>query len=652
MPVRTALAVLAIFVSSLAAYGQSCPTAPPSPAISINSECASQAGLCDPSLPVSFEIIQPLQSCDVVTWSFGDGTTEVVSGNTPVTHTYRTAGVFTVRAEVRNALGSSSGERTVSVGRGFFYIDPNLIIANEADGLARVTIVRTSRAGNANVTLTVTDGTARNGIDYKSGRTIVVPFVSGQNSRTISIPLINDNRFDGDTQFSVQLSAPTNLYLLHPEANRTRAAITIIDDEVPTISFQQSEVTVKENAGTVSVVIHRTGDLGRTSTVDYQVFSSLSELTPASGTLTFAPDETSKTLVLTLANDAIDNGDRVATLTLRNPSRNTVFEGREPSLELDIRILEDDRPPSPIVQNGAVFEGRTGTTPMTFAVSLPASALSPATLRIRTVADAEAEPHRDFEPLDTTITMNPGEPPRSIVVTVYGDRFFEDDESFQLLVEPNAGSGLVSTTSRGTIRNDDAMFDPPSVHVPRGSVVTARLIFGPFEEDEGNVSLVSADPSIATVPSSVPYAGPDGFVEIDVFGVRAGITNVRATFSSSTGGATADLLVIVYDVASLSFETDSVRVEAGNTVLAKLTMLPAPGIPLTVPLTSSDQDVARVPAVIVIAPDGTATVPITAVGDGTAVISATLPELFGATFATIEVQVGEIEPPRRRAVRK
>jgi hypothetical protein len=108
-----------------------------------------------------------------------------------------------------------------------------------------------------------------------------------------------------------------------------------------TFRFADAQVTGAEG-GDATVSIVRSGD--GPASVDLATSdgtaTSGADYTPFSGTLTFAPGETVKTVTLPLASDNAAEGDETAGLTLSNPARGTLGSPAGATLSIV------DRPPA------------------------------------------------------------------------------------------------------------------------------------------------------------------------------------------------------------------------------------------------------------------------------------------------------------------
>src|SRR5439155_22156364 len=176
-------------------------------------------------------------------------------------------------------------------------------------------------AATATVQFATSNGTATVPSDYTAVST-TVNFADGETSKTVNVPIINDVLNEPDETVNLTLSNVTGSSTLGaPSA----AVLTITNDDAAggVISFSQSNYSVNENAGFLTLTVNRTGDTTRAATVDYAssddsdpatmvscappsggVATSRCDFTTAVGTLRFAAGETSKTFVVLISQDA------------------------------------------------------------------------------------------------------------------------------------------------------------------------------------------------------------------------------------------------------------------------------------------------------------------------------------------------------------
>ena len=170
------------------------------------------------------------------------------------------------------------------------------------------------------VNFATSDGTATAGVDYVA-RTGTLTFPSNVQSQQIAITINGDVLFENNETFTVTLSAPSGATI------GTASAIgTITDDEVLGLSI--ADATIAESAGGSTVPMNFTVALAGASSLPVTVnFASNNgtatapnDFTAVSGTLTFAPGESSKTIAVSIFGDNIVENNETFAITLSNPN--------------------------------------------------------------------------------------------------------------------------------------------------------------------------------------------------------------------------------------------------------------------------------------------------------------------------------------------
>jgi probable HAF family extracellular repeat protein len=194
--------------------------------------------------------------------------------------------------------------------------------------------------------------------------------------------------------------------------------------------------------GAVPVTVqYATTDGTATAGSDYQ---------PASGTLSFAPGETTKTISVPVI------GDR------RAESNETFFVNLSQAVNADIAagqgtgtILDDE--PRISINDVAKLEGKRGqTTLFVFTVTLSAAYDQSVTVSYQTTNGTANIKDGDYVAKSGTLTFNPGETTKAITIVVNGDSKKEADETFFVDLFANTSNSLFSRNRGiGTILNDD-----------------------------------------------------------------------------------------------------------------------------------------------------------------------------------------------------
>jgi ELWxxDGT repeat protein len=204
--------------------------------------------------------------------------------------------------------------------------DVMLTIGNAGTSTARFTVYL---SGPSSETVTVryatADGTAAAGSDYQPVSDTLT-FAPGETSKTVTVLVIGDRIPEPNERFVVNLSNPTNATILDGQG-----VGTIVDDE-PRISI--TDVTKAEGRKnqttlfTFTVTLSAAYDQPVTvsfHTVDGTAKTSDNDYVAKSGTLTFNPGETTKTITIVVIGDSKREADEMFYLDLFGNSSNSLF---------------------------------------------------------------------------------------------------------------------------------------------------------------------------------------------------------------------------------------------------------------------------------------------------------------------------------------
>jgi Calx-beta domain len=169
------------------------------------------------------------------------------------------------------------------------------------------------------VNFATSDGTATAGVDYVA-RSGTLTFPSNSQSQQIAITVNGDAIYENDETFTVTLSAPTGATIATPTA-----VATITDDDSLGLSIAdvtQAEGTIADTTMTFTVALAGISSLPVTVSYASSNGSAVApgDYTPVSGSLTFAPGESSKTISVTIRSDRDQEGNETFALTLSNPN--------------------------------------------------------------------------------------------------------------------------------------------------------------------------------------------------------------------------------------------------------------------------------------------------------------------------------------------
>jgi len=306
------------------------------------------------------------------------------------------------------------------------------------------------------------DGTATAaGGDYVSKQGTLV--FDGQRQKTITVLVNGDTAIEPDEQFVLNLSNVKGALIGDGEA-----VGTITNDDAaaaPAFSISDAAPVTEGNAGTTSATFTVTlaAPAAGTLSVDYMTSngnaSAPADYTPVSGTLTFQPGEVSKTIVVAVKGDTIDEADEPFHIVLSNPQGGAVPITRGSA---SATILDDDDPPVVSVSDASLAEGNSGTTQMTFTLTLSAASEKSLAVSISST-NGTAQAGVDFGGPGGSIVFVPGETSKTVNVGVFGDTTPEPDETFFFDLSSPFEVTIGDGVGVGTIVNDDGPVAGPKV---------------------------------------------------------------------------------------------------------------------------------------------------------------------------------------------
>ncbi len=365
---------------------------------------------------------------------------------------------FTV--DLSNAQGTA-----ISDGQGIGTIiddDPALSIddttVTEGDlGTTDATFTITLAHPAPNQTVTVDyathDATATAPDDYeaKSG---TLTFDPGQTEQTVTIQVKGDLIPEGDETFTVDLTNAQGAGIL-----KDRGTGTIQDDD-PKISIDDRTVT-EGSSGTTAAdfTVSLNAASPQTVKVDYGTANDSAEApddyTSQSGTLTFEPGETKKTVTVPVAADAVDEFDEDFKVALTNPQNAAIQRGEGTGT-----ITDDDAPPKLSIADTSAPEGDSETNYALLDVTLANRSEKLVTVDYQTQSGT-ATPNDDYEPQSGTLVFDPEEASehdstaQTIAIPVNGDAVYEGDETFTVDLANAQNGELADGHAVGRIADDD-----------------------------------------------------------------------------------------------------------------------------------------------------------------------------------------------------
>jgi hypothetical protein len=358
--------------------------------------------------------------------TLAEGTESVILDITPIPGTY---GVGVGRAsyqlgdndttglpQVRFSAASGSGPETTAA--------VSIPVTLSAASASTVTVDYFLNGGSA----------TSSGVDYTftSG---VLSFAPGVTSLAIPLTVIDDIRPENNETVVIALANPNGATL------GTSSYTYTINDNDPatsvTVAFATpASSTLESVASPQTMLVTLSAAKGGAVTVNYAVTggtaSSPADYSLASGTLTFASGEVSKLLPISIATDAVVEGNETVIVTLSNPTGATLGANGQHTLT----IVDDTTALSVAATDGTAAEP---ADPGAFTVMRAGNAASAMTVNV--ALSGTATNGVDYQSISSTLNFAAGQRSAIVPVTPIDDSIIEGGETVILTL--NAGSGYV-----------------------------------------------------------------------------------------------------------------------------------------------------------------------------------------------------------------
>ena len=374
--------------------------------------------------------------------------------------------------------------------------DPLSLSMAAASGVEGSPVVFTMTLSRAVSTQTVevayatTSGTATSGADFMA-TSGVLTFATGETSKTVSVPTIDDSVDEPNETFT--------LVLLNASADVTLATAmatgTITDnDGSPSLSVAAAS---GEEGSPVVFTVTLSPVSGQDVKVAYETSvgpsdtASGADFTATSGVLTFASGEMSKMVSVVTLDDSVDEPNETFTLTLSSPSGAMLSPADATTTGT---IIDDEASPSLSVAPASGVEG----SPVVFPVTLsPASGQEVTVTYATSVGPSDTASGTDFTATTGVLTFAAGEMAKTVSVATTDDSFNEQKETFTLtLSSPSAGVTLATATATGTIEDNDELLE---------GALTLTVNPSSVREDAGttDITVKAKTPNTVTVDTYV-----------------------------------------------------------------------------------------------------------------------------------------------------
>ena len=347
-----------------------------------------------------------------------------------------------------------------------------------AGGQVAINLVRTGNAGTAfTVNFSTSNDSAVAGTDFTGQTNVPVSFAASDTSKTVNVAIARRTGFQGNRQFGIAISSPTGNVSLGA-TNTALVSIVEVDPAPPSVAFSAASYPVNEDAGQVTVTLSRTGDATTAFTVNFTTTDGTAvagtDFTGQTNTpVSFAANETTKAVNITIARRAGFQGSRAFNIALSSPSG--AILGAQSSAA--VAIAEVDPQPATLVFGNAAFTAAENVAGGTVAIAITRSGVTTAagsvtfstangTALAGTDYTAQTNVQVDFAANETTKTVN---------IAILDRSGFQPGRQFTVTLSNGTNGGVLGTPSTAivTITDKDPQVNTVIAGTYRGLIAPA-----------------------------------------------------------------------------------------------------------------------------------------------------------------------------------
>lgn len=224
----------------------------------------------------------------------------------------------------------------------------------------------------------------------------------------------------------------------------------------------------------------------QTVSVDYSTPGNTAtagnDFVSTSGSLTFSPGQTTKTITVVINGDTQVEPDETFSVVLSNASNASIANQATGT-------IKNDDGATISIADASVTEINSGSNTISFAVTLSAPSPSSVTVKWKT-ADGTATFPTDYISAFGTLSFPPGSTTQSVDITVNGDILGEPNETFAVNLSNSVNAPILDGQAVGTILDNDS---PVGISISDSSVT------------EGNAGISNASFQVSlSNPNSLP----------------------------------------------------------------------------------------------------------------------------------------------------
>jgi len=348
-------------------------------------------------------------------------------------------------------------------------------------------------------------GTATAGTDYVSKKEsllnvlIFSPYSS--TSKTISVDLLDDNIYEGNEYFYLEISTPTKGYSISGDG---KGKGTIIDDDRAPLEIYADNQTIAEpdsdtNTMNFKIYLNQPAPAGGV-TVNYNTADNTAvkddDYIETTGSVTIPEGSSSIYVPVPIVGDLLPEAEEQFYLNLTNTNVGTLKTTRVIGYIYDSDAIRVD------ISSSDVQEGNSSdnNNQMVFKIFLtkPYPLTTPLSINYQTQDGSEpsATAGVDYIAKSGSVTFNQGDTEKTIKVDIIDDSTLEANEYLKMFI--SGSSYIVNSDAQARIMNDDGNF--PTINFDASEV---HIIEGNIGQKDVNFTLTLSEP--APIDASFDY---------------------------------------------------------------------------------------------------------------------------------------------------
>jgi len=388
--------------------------------------------------------------------------------------------------------------------------------------------------GTFSVNFASANGTAVSGSDYTATNGTLT-FAPNETSKTISVVTIDDASVESAETVLVDLSGASGGATI----SAGQASGTINDNDPPP-SFAIANAPAITEGGTLVFTVTKTGTTNLNYSVNFATANgtaaSGSDYTATSGTLTFAANETSRTISVGTTGDFTLESAETMLVNLSSATGGAAITRSQASGTIN----DDDYPPPSFSIANAATVNEGGT--LVFTVTKIGTTNTSYNVNFAT-ANGSATAGSDYTAASGTLTFGVNETSKTIGVATTDDTSTEGAETVLVnLSSPTGGATITTGQGSGTINASD----PNSPPLPSPDFLQLS------QDNPGSINVVANDTDpegnypLALVSVSDPsgHASISGTTNVAFSGTSIGTYVVQYTVRDSLGATAVGTLTV------------------------------------------------------------------------------------------------------------